>query len=73
MREFLYMTEKNTSQLIFSTFEVYNTFFVDQKCFVSTDISMPELYYLDGIAHEDDKIVIINEIQENELLEKSCL
>ena len=32
---------------------------------------MPEIYKLDNITCEDDKIIIINEIQEIELIEKS--
>ena len=58
------MIKKNNSHKIFSTSNVYNTFFSQGKCFVSTSVNVPDLYYLDSIAQENDKIIIVDAIQE---------
>ena len=60
----------NNSPLIYCTYNIYNTFFSDEKCFFSTTSDMVDLYRLDIIAKENDKIVLINEIQETELFKK---
>ena len=62
--------KSNNSPLIYSTGNIYKTFFTDEKCFFSTTTDMTELYKLDIIANEEDKIILINEIQEAELSEK---
>ena len=58
------------SPIIFSTYVAYNTFFSDGKCFFDTTYDMIDLYRLDSIADENDRIILINKIQENELHEK---
>ena len=63
------MLTKN-SPLIYCTYNIYKTFFSDEKCFFSTTSDMVDLYSLDIIAKENDKIVLINEIQETELFKK---
>ena len=60
----------NNSPIIYCTHNVYNTFFSNRKCFFSTMSDMVDLYRLDSIAEENDKIILINEIQESELFEK---
>ena len=50
--------QKNNSHILFSKFNIYTLSFFEGKCYVSTDIDMCELYYLDSIAHENDKIII---------------
>lgn len=47
----------------------YNLFFNDGVCIVSLDFSMIFIYFLDQIAKKDDKIILINTIQENKLFE----
>ena len=64
------MSKINNSQLVYSSSNVYNTFFFDGKCYVLTTEDMSEIYKLDSMACKDDKIIIINEIQEIELREK---
>ena len=64
------MNKINNSQLIYSSSKAYNTFFRDGKCYVLTTEEMPEIYKLDAMACKDDKIIIINDIQEIELIEK---
>ena len=65
------MEQINNSQLLYNTSNVYKTFFHDGNCYVLTTEDMQEIYKLDNMAREDDKIIIINEIQEIELAEKS--
>ena len=60
----------NNSQPILCNLEVYNSFFFDGECHVSTSIDMPFLYYLDSIAGDDDKIILFDEIQDSNLLEE---
>ncbi len=62
--------QNKTSPIIHCTHNLYNTFFFDEKCFISTMSDMIDLYRLDTIADENDRIILINEIQENELFEK---
>ena len=54
----------------YCTHNIYKTFFIDEKCFFTTTSEMIDLYRLDTIAEEKDKIIIINEIQESELYSK---
>lgn len=71
MRDIYLMKQTNNSHIIFSKLQLYKTFFQDNKCYVSTTTDMPDIYYLDSIAEENDKIILINEIQDNELYDKS--
>ena len=63
------MTKKNHSPIVFNEFELYNLFFNEGTCIVSLDFSMIFIYFLDQIAKKDDKIILINTIQENKLFE----
>ena len=60
----------NTSPNNYCTNNIYNCFFSDGICYFSTTAEIIDLYRLDDIAGESDKIVLINEIQEKELFEK---
>jgi len=61
---------KTNSPTIYCTYNLYNIFFFDGKCFFSTASDMVDLYRLDFIAEENDKIILVNEIQEEELFKK---
>ena len=63
----------NNSPKVYCTYNLYNTFFSDGKFFFSMVSDMVDLYRMDTIADENDKIVLINEIQESELLEKGYI
>lgn len=62
--------KSNTSQIIFNEVTLYKTFFCDGKCFVEDTVFMPDLYRLDHVAEKDDRIIIINPIQESKLYEE---
>ena len=61
------------SPTIYCTHNLYNSFFFDGKCFFSTASDMVDLYRLDVIAEENDKIILVNEIQEEELFKKGYI
>ena len=61
------MEKINNSQLLYNTSNVYKTFFHDGNCYVLTTEDMQEIYKLDNMAREDDKIILINVNQENSL------
>ena len=61
------MIEINNSQRIYCNHDVYKTFFFKNKCYVPTHISMKEIYHLDSIAKENDRIILIDPTQEAEL------
>ena len=63
------MTPKTPSPVLFSAEEIYKTFFCDGKCLISIDFPMSLLYFLDSIARDDDKIILINVNQENNLFD----
>ena len=63
------MTPKTTSPVLFNTEEIYKIFFCDGECVVDLDFPMILLYFLDSIACDDDKIVLINVNQENDLFD----
>ena len=64
---------KTNSPTIYCTYNLYNLFFFDGKCFFSTVSDMFDLYRLDVIAEENDKIILVNEIQEEELFKKGYI
>ena len=64
---------KTNSPTIYCTYNLYNLFFFDGKCFFSTVSDMFDLYRLDFIAEENDKIILVNEIQEEELFKKGYI
>lgn len=63
------MTPKTTSPVLFNTEEIYKIFFCDGECVVDLDFPMILLYFLDSIACDDDKIILINVNQENGLFD----
>ena len=67
---YLFMKPKKTSSVLFNTEEIYNTFFCDGECLIDLDFPMSLLYFLDSIARDDDKIILINVNQENKLFEE---
>ena len=66
----LFMTPKTTSPVLFNTEEIYKIFFCDGECVVGLDFPMVLIYFLDGIARDDDKIILINVNQENTLFDE---
>ena len=64
------MTPKTTSPVLFNTEEIYKIFFCDGECVVDLDFPMILLYFLDSIACDDDKIILINVNQENGLFDE---
>ena len=64
------MTQKTTSPVLFNTEEIYKIFFCDGKCVIDFDFPMVLLYFLDSIARDDDKIILINVNQENNLFDE---
>ena len=64
------MTKKTTSPVLFNTEEIYKIFFCDGECIVDLDFPMVLLYFLDSIACDDDKIILINVNQENDLFDE---
>lgn len=61
------MIKTNISHIIYSENEIYKTFFSENKCYVSTDTPMNQIYFLDSIAQENDKIILIDKFQESNL------
>ena len=61
------MKQKTNSPVLFNAEEIYKIFFCDGRCLVSLDFPMTLLYFLDSIARDGDKIVLINVNQENKL------
>ena len=64
------MNQKTTSPVLFNTEEIYKSFFCDGVCFVDLDFPMILLYFLDGIARDGDKIILINSNQGNRLFDE---
>lgn len=64
------MTQKTTSPVLFNTEEIYKIFFCDGECVIDFDFPMVLLYFLDSIARDDDKIILINVNQENNLFDE---
>ena len=64
------MKTRNSSHKLYCEQEVYNTFFSKNKCYVSTNTPMNQIYFLNSIAHKNDKIILIDEIQESDLENK---
>lgn len=63
------MTQKTTSPVLFNTEEIYKIFFCDGECVIDLDFPMVLLYFLDSIARDKDKIILINGNQENNLFD----
>ena len=63
------MTPKTNSPVLFNAEEIYKIFFCEGRCLVSPDFPMILLYFLDSIAQDGDKIVLINVNQENKLFD----
>ena len=61
---------KTNSPTIYCTHNLYNSFFFDGKCFFFFFSDMVDLYRLDFIAEENDKIILVNEIQEEKKIKK---
>lgn len=61
------MKQKTNSPVLFNTEEIYKIFFCDGVCLVDLDFPMILLYFLDSIARDGDKIILINSNQENSL------
>ena len=59
------MTQKTTSPVLINSEEIYKIFFCNGECIVDLDFPMVLLYFLDSIARDDDKIILINVDQEN--------
>ena len=57
----LFMKTKTTPPVLFSAEEVYNFFFSEHVCRISLDVPMHMVYYLDQMACDGDKIILINE------------
>ena len=66
----LFMKRKTNSPVLFNTGEIYKIFFCDGKCVVDLDFPMVLLYFLNSIVRNDDKIILININQENDLFDK---
>ena len=67
------MNTKTNPPVLFNTEEVYNFFFSEHDCRISLDFPMFLIYYLDQIASDDDKIILINTNQENNLFDDGFL
>ncbi len=61
---------KTNSPVLFNAEEIYKIFFCDGKCVVDLDFPMILLYFLDSIARDGDKIILINVNQENTLFDE---
>ena len=64
------MLTTNNSHKLYCEYGLYKTFFSEHKCYVSTNTPMNQIYLLDSIAQEKDKIILIDEIQESDLENK---
>ncbi|WP_458405646.1 hypothetical protein [Methanobrevibacter sp.] len=64
------MTPKTNSPVLFNAEEIYKIFFCDGKCVIDLDFPMILLYFLDSIARDGDKIILINVNQENTLFDE---
>ena len=63
------MKQKTNSPVLFNSVEIYKTFFCNGVCLLNVDFPMDFIYYLDSIALDDDKIILINVNQENTLFD----
>lgn len=61
------MLQTNISHKVYCEYEIYKAFFSENKCYVSTDTPMNQIYFLDSIAQENDKIILIDKFQESNL------
>ncbi|OED01731.1 MULTISPECIES: hypothetical protein [Methanobrevibacter] len=58
------MKQKTNSPVLFNAEEIYKTFFCNGRCLIDLDFPMTFLYFLNNIAQDDDKIILINVNQE---------
>ena len=65
----LIMKTKTNSPVLFNSGEIYKTFFCNGVCLIDIDFPMNLIYYLDSIALDGDKIILINVNQENSLFD----
>ena len=65
----LFMTAKTNSPVLFNSEKIYKTFFCDGVCIIDLDFPTILLYFLDGIARDGDKILLINVDQEDSLFD----
>ena len=63
------MSPKTTSPVLFNTEEIFKTFFCTGECLIDIDFPMSLIYFLDNLARDDDKIILINVNQENDLFD----
>ena len=63
------MKQKTNSPQLFNSEEIYKTFFCNGVCLIDIDSPMDFIYYLDNIALDNDKIILINANQENTLFD----
>ena len=61
--------KKQTPQYLLNTREIYKNFFCDNVCLIDLDFPMNLLYFLDSIARDADKIILINSNRENNLFD----
>ena len=64
------MKPKTNSPVLFNTEEIFKTFFSTGECLIDIDFPMILLYFLDSIAQDDDKIILINSNQSNDLFDE---
>ena len=64
------MSPKTNSPILFNTEKIFKTFFSTGECLIDIDFPMILLYFLDSIAQDDDKIILINSNQSNDLFDE---
>ena len=63
------MTAKTNSPVLFNSEKIYKTFFCDGICGLILIFQRVYFIFLDGIAEDGDKIILINVDQENSLFD----
>ena len=63
------MKQKTNFPVLFNSVEIYKSFFYNSVCLINVDFPMDFIYYLDGILADDNKIILINVNQENNLFD----
>ena len=64
------MKQKTNSPVLFNAEDIYKIFFSNNECLIDLDFPMSLLYFLDSIARDDDKIILVNVNQENKLFDE---
>ena len=67
------MSPKTNSPILFNTEKIFKTFFSTGECLIDIDFPMFLLYFLDSIARDDNKIILINSNQENNLFDEGFI